>query len=177
MGVKNKDGRKHERFHFGIAYRYAPETFQASYYGRRADGKYGFVPLARRYDELIRGNLGYMLITRGKKAVEDELKRTLRKKRREDHGKTAGYTIAYEYAENRRRYAFIREVYFEPGASLAERLWVYKEVKRYFADVMNWKIKSYTRAEFGKDFQIENVKEVMEKLNPEKPFILRLACE
>lgn len=155
MSGKNKD-----RYGFRV-YRYAPESFVA--WRRTRDGSNEIIKEA--YHD---STLGYIFITKGSKAVVDELKR--RDRRAVKRG--TGITYGFYYEGSSREYAFFRELYtFD--LRLESRLCLYKEIKRQMAEI-GLKHAISTTAELGGNFQITSTTTNTRNIDPTRPCLIRV---
>ena len=155
MSDKSKD-----RYGFRV-YRYAPESFVA--WRRTKDGSSEIIKEAYHNSDL-----GYILITKGAKAVVDELKRRDRKAAKQRDGLTYGFY----YEGSRREYAFIRGLYtFD--LSLESRLRLYKEIKQQMAEI-GWQYEIGATAELGENYKIVAATTNMRTIDPACPCTIRV---
>ena len=113
-------------------------------------------------------DLGYILITKGAKAVVDELKRRDRKAAKQGDGLTYGFY----YEGSRREYAFIRGLYtFD--LSLESRLHLYKEIKQQMAKI-GWQHEIGATAELGENYKIVATTTNTRTIDPACPCTIRV---
>ncbi len=135
----------------------ASESFRATVNGMR---------LNLTWDQ--RSSLGYLFLTKGKKALIDEIKRMLRAVRPKAFNCTIGCFVkgSKEYYV---LYGLEACVYDIRG-----KLQVYKEVKRYFRK-HGWRMKASETAQLGVGYQAESVKRGYDELDPKRMLMLFFA--
>ena len=113
--------RKHDNLFNYYGYRYAPEQWRFFYNDK---------PI--RLDEETKSRLAIMYISGGKKKVEDELKRILRKEeKRINDLVTFGF-----YAKNSKDY-YLRRNLTAHRENIKEKLCAYKQLKKYITERNN----------------------------------------
>jgi len=134
-------------------YRYAPESFKASYSIGNIKGNFNLT------SDLI-SKLGNWAICGENKKVIDEFKRYYR-----DHIKIKNQKVCYGVFEldNDKQYKYIKE-FNANKYNMQEKLKAYKEFKEYFNSI-NWEIKEGEKATLGANFQAEKVEDIIIKLN------------
>jgi len=105
--------------------------------------------------------LGDLLMSQGKKALVAEIKRMLRASRKKIRYCTYGYLDK----GTAKRYFYIRQLIARTD-KLSERLWAYKDVKRYFRE-QGWKVHTSTTTRLGADYKAESSTEDYTELDPD----------
>ncbi len=133
----------------------ASESFAATVNGKRLN-----------LDSDWRSELGYMLLTKGKKAVIDQIKRLLRASK-------PRYAYGYGvYVRGSKRQYYYLNGCTAPANDLSLRLHVFKLVKRHFHE-LGWKIKRAATAALGADYSVESVNHHYDALDPARMIIIR----
>lgn len=118
-GMVRNITRKHEKFSYWYGCRTAPESYQFYFNGRLLE-----LDSATKYD------LGLLCLAKGGKAVEDELKRMLRKEEKQNI--IHRLAIAF-FVKNTNKFCYSERYSFNPD-NVKEKLLCYKEFKQYIVD-------------------------------------------
>lgn len=146
------------KFYF---YRYAPESFLA--YRRTHTGDYEEI-LEAHHDS----TLGNMAITKGARAVFNELKR----RDRENARKKCGITYGFFFKGSKREYAFFRMLYtFD--TSLMSRLMLYKHIKEQM-EKNDWRMEISATAQLGPLGEIMSVTKQSQPIDRNRPCSIRV---
>lgn len=116
-----------ENFTYSCGWKTAPETYRFYHNGRRLN-----------LPPDIERKLGYQIICGDFKAVEDELKRQIRKQRK--RGTVAGWCVGYCVKGSATQYYFSQQLMFDRN-NIKDALRNYKEWKRFVA-ANNLRLKS-----------------------------------
>lgn len=147
----------HEFFKVSV-YRYAPETFSASYcYAKDAKQakEAKFVPVPLDY--------------RGQRSFDD-LKRIVRKQAK----KKTYYTYGFLDADDAKRFYCVTQYLFTRETSLENRLITFRQIKAQF-DMRNWEIEASRTATLGQNFSVESVERNVRKVNQNKFCIVKVS--
>lgn len=138
-------------------YRYAPETFTASVYGKE---------LQLSIDE--KSTLGMALICKGKKACIDEIKKIIRKRQKSSQYVTIGF-----FDLNEEKVFHYTNDLIARRNDMSEKLSIYKAFKRYLIS-LNCKLPKYEVATLGAAYEVEDVEPHYSFVNIKKPVLLKV---
>lgn len=138
-------------------YRYAPESFRINFIQKEV------------LPRISTDGLGYMLLTKGEKAVCDELKRRIRKELRKPAKRmTYGFKI-----KNSKRFAYISELNCRLDTTLQEKYQLFKEIVDNM-ERCGWETDVTTEATLGAGFEIMATKEESCQIDKKAPCIVWL---
>lgn len=121
--------RKHEKFSYNYGFKTAPEQWNFYYNGN-------YIPL----DNDIRNTLAVLCISGKTKEAKDELKRLLRKEEKELHN----FVTYGVYAKGSSNFYYTKQLIAHDD-NIDEKLYIYKELKRYIEKECNGYIKPFSR--------------------------------
>lgn len=136
---------------YGLRYRYAPETFWATYFGKPID--------ISKADSMV----AYNASCGRKKEVEDELKKIIRK----NNNKPNMCTIGFCSADNPKHYFFSHQLAVRDD-NLADKLMVMKLLKSQLMKD-GCRVETSSTAQLNGAFEVENVEKNYETVNIARP--------
>ena len=156
---------KKERFHYAVSgCRWAPESFRAS---KWLDGHpRKNIPLTLEE----RCEVGRLFLAKGFQEAKAYIKHVERAK---EHSRKKVLTYGFFTNELSREFIYCPQIYFYAGASIGERLWVFKRIRAVIAEA-GGRVTVSTECELDGAYRPMNIKENAVTANFSRPLCITM---